>query len=191
MNKYYYEINFNVYSIFTPWHTTNESKRFEETAIEKDIINSKFIKWLDSLDLYILNDSRMFHAGPGARYDLHKDIGREQENDPDYHDCVKLNIIYDAIDSKMIWFELKDKDSVITDNYNYLGEGCNSYIEEGCDIVFETSVLGPIALINGSEIHTLDNPSGHRWCYSFVLYDKSTNKRLKWQDIPKKFGELI
>lgn len=191
MNNYYYKVNFDAHSVFTPWHTTNESIRFEEKAIIKKNVNPKFLDWLDSLGLYISDDSRLFHAGPSIKYDLHKDVGTEHENNPDFQDCVKLNIIYDAVDSKMMWYKLKDNNTIITDNYNYLGEGCNAYTEDGCDMVFETPVLGPVDLINGSEIHTLYNPTGHRWCYSFVLYNKSTNKRLNWKDIPKKFGDLI
>jgi len=152
-------------------------------------INIEFKEWLASLTIG-LDSCRFFGAEPGDKYGLHKDISYASELSNRVTDCVKINLIYNSNNSKMMWYELKpDRSSRVI--HNKVGEKLKIYNEEDCDVVFEENTNGPAHLINGMIIHTLLNGNSTRHCYSMPLVNLTTKIRLTWDEANKMLSPYV
>jgi hypothetical protein len=150
-------------------------------------INKDFKDWLAFLNIG-LNSCRFFSAKPYHKYTLHKDVNYLNEHI--IKDCVKINLIYNAENSRMIWYE-ELCNTLPTIIVNKVGEKLRIYKEENCSQVYETIADGPACLINGMHIHTLINGNSTRHCYSMPLINLTTKKRLTWDEASIMLAEYI
>jgi hypothetical protein len=95
---------------FDSWNVEEFQKisaRINEKPFYSRILDKDFINWLTDLDLFVY-DCRVFNAAPLVRYSPHKDITYKSEIEKKHTDCVKINIIFNSVNSKMIWYRLKE-----------------------------------------------------------------------------------
>jgi hypothetical protein len=167
-----------------PFKTTKPISSYKKYVRESHFdpldANQTFLEWIDNLNLY-LADCRVFNALPFVWYDPHKDISIESEALKRHVDCIKINIIFNANGSKMIWYKLK-QGAVPFFIKNRVGEMIKVYPYKIIDPVYEANTDDPAILINGMEIHTLQNGDTHRMCFSMPLYNKMTKKRISWDE---------
>lgn len=162
-----------------------------EQSVERHLplahINDDFKDWLRSLNIGLSN-CRFFSALPYHKYTLHKDVS--YSNEQTIKNCVKINIIYNAENSRMKWY--KENPNVLpTIIDNKVGEKLRIYKEEDCSQVYETEADGPSCLINGIHIHTLINGGLTRHCYSMPLVNFTTRIRLTWEEAEELLADYI
>ena len=174
-------------NLFVPYYNDASFGHSVERHLPLAHINKEFRDWLESLNIG-LSHCRFFSALPYHKYKLHKDVGFEQEKT--IKDCVKINIIYNAENSRMRWYEEKP-DILPTIIVNKVGEKLRIYKEEDCLPVYETASDGPACLINGMHIHTLINGSITRHCYSMPLVNFTTRIRLTWEEAEEILSDYI
>jgi hypothetical protein len=174
-------VNLNSYQI--------QSKTTRESPFQSDILNVEFIDWLKQFDLFV-NDCRVFNAPPLVRYDPHKDISFIPDLLKLHSDCVKINVVYNSVNSKMIWYKLKKNMSpkVVT---NRVGDKINVYPIDILDQIYEAETDSSSMLINGMEIHTLHNGTTHRLCFSMPLFNLSNRKRISWDKAVNIFKDYL
>ena len=188
-------MNNNVYrelqipNLFIPYYKDMVFNSSVEMRLLLSQINADFINWLTTLNIGVRN-CRFFSAEPSDKYVLHKDIDWNNEKNKTFNDCVKLNIIYNASNSKMIWYE--ERPGLVPNIIrNAVGEELRTYNKENCSVVFESLVIGPSCLVNGMVIHTMINGNTTRHCYSLPLIDLTTSNRLTWDDAVNRLSKYI
>ncbi len=131
-------------------------------------------EWLNSFGLTV-GFSEVFKKYPGYNYpnSLHLD-GYE------FDDHVKINFVVNAGSSTMAWWRIKP-------GYQYrnlttvVGTGYLWAPKEECDLVAEENLARP-ALVNAGMLHSVENIDTERLCYSFMLKNKKTQRRLLWDN---------
>lgn len=186
-NTLYQELQ--IPDLFVPCYKDKIFDRSVEMHLPLININKEFKYWLASLNIG-LNSCRFFSAEPGHKYTLHKDISYSTETAGMITNCVKLNLIYNASNSKMIWYE-EISNVAPTIVRNKVGDELRIYKKEQCSVIFESKVVGPACLINGLVIHTMINGNTTRHCYSLPLIDLTTNNRLTWDDAVNRLSRYI
>lgn len=176
-------------NLFVPCYNNKIFGKSIEIALPVSLINKEFKNWLASLNIS-LRDCRFFSAEPGHKYTLHKDISWRAEKFYKITDCVKINLIYNASNSKMIWYK-ENSDAVPIVINNKVGEELRIYKEEQCSVIFESRVVGPACLVNGMAIHTMVNGNTTRHCYSLPLIDLTTKNRLTWDSAVNRLSKYI
>ena len=188
MKTTYYK-NLNIPNLFNPCYQDIIINKSIEKKLPNSDINIEFIEWLESLNIGVHN-CRFFGALPYFKNPLHKDISYDSELSNRFTDCVKLNLIYNSVNSNMIWYELNpDKTSEIV--INKVGERLKIYKENDCHVLFETIADGPACLFNGAVIHTMNNGNSTRHCYSMPLINLTTRIRLTWDEANKMLGSYM
>ena len=176
-------------NLFVPYYNNKIFNKSIEINLPVSLINKEFKNWLASFNIDLI-DCRFFSARPGHKYTLHKDISWAAEKFYKITECVKINLIYNASNSKMIWYE-ENSEVVPIIVKNKAGEKLRIYKEEHCSVIFESEVVGPACLVNGMAIHTMVNGNTTRHCYSLPLIDLTTRNRLTWDDTVSRLSDYI
>lgn len=151
--------------------------------LERQLIDTNFIAWLNSLDV-VIGFSEVFQKLPGEQQpeSLHVD-GEE------FDDHVKINFIVNPGSSVMRWWKIKPgkeyqkKVTIVGTSYLWA-------YKNDCDLVAESSLLQP-ALVNAGQLHNVEQVDTTRLCYSFMLINKKTQKRLLWNDAMEIFKDYV
>jgi hypothetical protein len=141
--------------------------------------------WLRQVDLCVAF-SEAFYTPPGMTLGIHTD-GRDG---PQSTRC-KINWIYGAPGSRMVWFEPIDPDYTGIDHVT--GAGTVSRIFEK-HMIRKVLDIGPASpsLLNVGRPHTVVNHTPHRrWCFSYTIRDLRTGKILQWHDAVERLKEWI
>lgn len=179
-NIYHHKLNIPVLFVNVMEGEQFSTTRQTELKLQNNLVNTEFLDWLATLGLTI-RDSRFFNAPPFIKYEPHKDISLMSELRKRYTSCIKLNIIFNSVDSTMSWYTLK-KFAIPIVSMNPVGEKLHKYPLTILDKTFEADVNGPASLINGLEIHTLHNGPTTRQCFSMPLHHKTTGIRITWSE---------
>jgi hypothetical protein len=184
MKKYHSNIKLPV--SFVPYENRSFDI-FREIPITKELINKEFIDWLESIGI-TFDRGRFFNSPPLERYKLHVDDLRFLATD--HH--VKLNIVFDSTDTEMNWYEplpgyFGDKE------YNVCGENILYYDKNKCKVLHTTSV-NTHCILQTNIVHDLVNGTNngqYRKCYSLVLLNSKTNKKLTWEESVEILGSYL
>ena len=148
---------------------------FKEIPLKKILVNREFIHWLALAGL-TFNQGRFFNSPPNIIYDLHVD-GKQET------DCVKLNLVFDSTDTKMNWYEPFLGYAGTLQN-NTVGEPILYFDKNKCNVL-HTAPVNTHCIINGNIVHDLVNGPNNgqsRKCYSLILINFKTHRRLKWEE---------
>lgn len=177
---------------FDSWNVKEFQKisaRIDEKPFSSHVLDKEFLDWLTYLGVFV-QDCRVFNAAPLVRYRPHKDISYISEIQKKHTDCVKINIIFNSVNSKMIWYRLKENESPLISK-NTVGEKLYVYPDNIIDQIYEAETDGPAILINGMEIHTLHNGNSHRLCLSMPLFNVNSGKRITWNEAEEIFKDYL
>jgi hypothetical protein len=130
--------------------------------------------WLDGLGIKI-GFSEVFKKYPGYEYPnaLHLD-GYKFDNH------VKINFIVNPGSSTMAWWRIKPGKEY-RNMTTVVGTGYLWAPKEECDLVVEENLTKP-ALVNAGMLHSVEHIDTERLCFSFMLLDKNTGKKILWDD---------
>ena len=157
---------------------------FKELPLKKNLVNKEFIHWLASIGL-TFNQGRLFNSLPNMIYDLHVDGNRE-------NDCIKLNLVFDSTDTVMNWYEPFPGYSGTQYN-NTVGEPILYFDKNKCNVL-HTAPTNTHCILDGNIVHDLANGPNNgqsRKCYSLILINCKTNKRLTWEEAVEIFGPYL
>ncbi len=168
-------IDINLPVDFIP-HNFVCNKKFQELIITPDLVNQDFHTWLKKLGVKICSKgSRFFYRPPFAPGQIHVDAY-------DNNAC-KLNFIYDSFDSTISWYRLLSGQNPIT-FVNFRGEIIRAFNPSTCEIT-QRVTGNKHHLLNGSVPHRVElgrNNLQYRKCYSLLLLDSYSNKRIAWDE---------
>ena len=126
----------------------------------------------------------VFYTPPGAMLPAHVD------GDVIDNHC-KLNFIFGGRNSVMQWWEHKDKNQPLTYFMSGVGTKYIRIYVDDCNLMWESN-LGPCALVNVGQPHSIVNPGDEiRWCLSYVLHDMNTGQLLDWDHALKLFSPYM
>jgi hypothetical protein len=181
-----YEFKIKLPVEFIPYNLNNLPTAKGEYTLEKNLINPGFTNFLESLNLSI-DYVKYFYSVPHQRYAPHTDIKAADRGI--ITNLVKLNFVSGGAGSEMIWYSLKSGKS----HYHYNNTQnvlCVGYRDE--DLIEEhRASIGWPSLIDAQTIHTLQNADEDRKCWSFTLQNKTTKKRISWDDAIEIFKDYI
>lgn len=179
MNKYHFNIKLPIG--FT--HYMEEFTTFNQIDLNKRDIDKEFIDWLNSLGVSFAS-GLFFNSLPNMDYELHVDGNK-------ITDCIKLNVIFDSSDTIMNWYEPQEGYSGII-NKNFQNDDILWWEKDRCNLVYSASVNSS-CILNAGVVHDLHN--GHndgkiRKCYSLILIDNKTKRRLTWKEALEIFSDF-
>lgn len=178
MNNYYKHLNL-------PFENKLSLVDMQQAHIKLDrqLIDPAFVAWLDSLDI-VIGFSEIFKKQPG------EDFPHSLHLDGDvFDDHVKINFVVNPGSSVMRWWRLKPgkehqkKTTIVGTSYLWA-------YRDDCDLVAESKLLRP-ALVNGGQLHNVEQVDTVRLCYSFMLLHKKTHNRLLWNEAVEIFKDYI
>lgn len=151
--------------------------------VDKQLIDPKFVAWLDSLDVIIgFSEAFKKDPGPNVPHSLHVD-GEV------FDDHVKINFVINPGSSVMRWWKIKPgkehKKKVTIVGTSYLWA-----YRDDCDMLDESPLLQP-ALVNAGQLHNIEQLDTTRICYSFMLLNKRTQQRLLWDQAMEIFKDYV
>ena len=79
--------------------------------------------------------------------------------------------------------EYKNKVTIVGTSYLWA-------YQDDCDLVAESQLLRP-ALVNGGQLHNVEQVNTIRLCYSFMLLHKKTMTRILWNDAMEVFKDYV
>ena len=178
MNTYYRYLNLPFENKLTP-----VVMQQHHIKLDGQLIDPNFISWLDSLDVAI-GFSEVFQKNPGEQppHSLHLD-GEV------FDDHVKINFVINPGTSVMRWWRLKPgkehqkKITIVGTSYLWA-------YQDDCELVAESNLLQP-ALVNGGQLHNVEQVDTVRLCYSFMLLNKKTQTRVLWNDAMEIFKDYV
>jgi hypothetical protein len=178
MNNYYKYLNLPFENKLSP-----VDMQQAHIKLDRQLIDPAFIAWLDSLDIAI-GFSEVFQKEPGEQppHSLHLD-GEV------FDDHVKINIVVNPGTSVMRWWRLKPgkehqmKITIVGTSYLWA-------YQDDCDMVAESELSQP-ALVNGGQLHNVEQINTIRLCYSFMLINKKTQNRLLWNEAVEIFKDYL
>lgn len=131
-------------------------------------------KWMKTLDLTI-SFAEAFYTPPNIELGIHIDA-----RDPLGVDRVKINWIYGAPASKMVWYEPVDPNDLGEDHVTPGGTVSRKFDKNKLHKVVETTLVSP-CLLKVSRPHAVVNDTAEkRWCFSYTIDDLQTGKLLQW-----------
>jgi len=137
----------------------------------KNQINEEFLTWLYSLNLD-LEEGRILHMKTDryTNYTIHTDSPNDSIN------RVNINMIYDSIDSDMIWYECEKNSE------SFSQDGRLRYYNNG-EKIYETK-CNTHCLVNTGIPHRVINSQYQtkpRHCFILCLIHKDTKERMSFQ----------
>lgn len=178
MNRYYKYLNLPFENKLHPVEMQQH-----HIKLDKQFIDPNFIAWLDSLDVTI-GFSEVFQKGPGEQLPNSLHLDGEV-----FDDHVKINFIVNPGSSVMRWWKLKPgkehqkKITIVGTSYLWA-------YRDDCDLMAESQLLQP-SLVNGGQLHNVEQIDTTRLCYSFMLVNKKTNSRVLWNDAMEIFKDYV
>jgi len=151
--------------------------------LDRQLIDPNFITWLDNLNVSI-GFSEVFQKSPGEQSPHSLHLYGEV-----FDDHVKINFVVNPGSSVMRWWRLKPdkkhqkKTTIVGTSYLWAER-------EDCNLVDESQLLQP-ALVNGGQLHNVEQVDTIRLCYSFMLLNKKTMTRILWNDAMEIFKDYV
>ena len=180
-----YEFKLNLPVEFIP-EVFDDLTKYHELNLNTNLINQEFKDFLTSLNLSI-DYAKHFCAIPYQKYILHRDVLDDQYGI--ITDNVKLNFVTGGAGSKMIWYELKPGIEP-TFRKNYQGRLVPSYNKDQLIEVHRATIGWP-SLLDAYAIHSLENSSETRQCWSFTLNSTITKDRISWDEAIEIFKDYL
>lgn len=145
-------------------------------------LSNDFENWLEKFDLFVKR-IELFHTEPARITGWHIDM-----NPP--KDWIKINWVYETGISFMEWGERNTNDPLS----NQITMARTSYVRfepETVDRKCRYNLKGP-TLINAGIPHRIDNSkSTDRWCISAIVWKKTDQSRLLWNDALHIFRDYL
>ncbi len=156
----------------------NEWSRLDQRGIIPYQGDRLVADWLGRFDLGIAY-SEAFYTPPGMTLGIHTD-GRDQSGP--YSNRCKINWIYGAPGSRMVWYEPTSSDYMGKDHVTKAGTVSRVFEMEMISKVFEIEPRSP-SLLNVGRPHTVVNDTPHqRWCFSYTIRDLRSGHILQWPE---------
>jgi len=141
--------------------------------------------WLRTIELDVAY-SEAFYTPPGMTLGIHTD-GRDG---PNATRC-KINWIYGAPGSRMVWFEPVEEGYTGVDHVTSAGTVSRVFEPHKIRKVLDMEPASP-SLLNVGRPHTVINHTPHRrWCFSYTIRNLRTGKILQWADAIDRLGPWI
>lgn len=145
--------------------------------VDKSVV--EFLKKEFSIDV---THAEVFYTPPFSNLPIHIDV--------DGSEIVKMNWVYGAENSKMVWYDLIDESQrkVMTTN---IGTPYVLFDEENCVKIHSDSIDRP-SLINAAIPHGITNDTNEgRWAVSYVLLDYVSQEKVTWVDASNRFKNFL
>lgn len=149
----------------------------------KELLDTRLVSFLDKHNMYVFHNEIFFTP---ARFTspIHID-----HTSTDNH--TKLNFVFDAVDSHMVWYTPKDKFKPFNVQTTVIN---TKYCVFKYDDVFElhrAKVRMP-SLVNAGIPHNIvNNTDKDRWCLSCVIRYKDRDKNIQIDEATKVFSDYI
>jgi len=148
--------------------------------IQVDPVIVSYLKTNFNIDV---THGEVFYTPPKGQLPIHIDVYGDE--------ITKMNWIYGATDSEMIWYKVKDPNKPLNKQLTPIGTPYVLYNLEDCDKIFSDRIQKP-SIINAAIPHGVINPTDiGRWCVSYVLLDGVIMEKLKWNDAVSRFKNII
>lgn len=160
--------------------------KFNEIFFYENIVDPKFINFLDNLDLKI-KIGRLYIYLPNHASSCHIDITNFEDQ------ATSLNFAFNDIGTIFNWYNLK-KNFVPNISSSVTKTPYLKFEKEMCDTILTTEIQhkhGQPFLINTGYIHSYVVGDTNRFTYSYFLRKKSNNNFLQWDDAVEIFKNYI
>jgi hypothetical protein len=150
---------------------------FKMSTVDKNLV-----KFLSAVDVYITH-GEIFYTPPYGKLPIHVDLHEFSNN-------CKLNFIFGAAGSKMIWWDKKPNVD-LSFFYTPIGTKYIMFEEDDCIPIHSARINQP-SLVNIGIPHSIDNTTNEgRWCMSYTLRKIKDNNDLQWDDACILFDEYF
>ena len=145
-------------------------------------VDPKLISLVDSLDLFI-SHQEVFYTPAKSKLPIHVDQDR-------FSNMSKLNWIFGAPGSEMIWWKAKDENNL--KHYTTpIGTKYLYFTEDEADEVFRHEITES-TFINAGVAHSIDNHTDEgRWCLSHCINLKNTKKNIQMEEVKEIFKNYV
>ena len=151
-------------------------------------VDKNLSKFLSGVGIYVTH-GEIFYTPPHGKLPIHVDLHEFSNN-------CKLNFIFGAEGSKMIWWD-KKTDINLRFVYTPIGTKYIMLDEDECIPIHSAEIKQP-SLVNVGILHSINNTTDEgRWCMSYTLRhikyrNQTTNlKDLQWDEACILFGEYF
>ena len=179
-NQYHHRLNLPVEFVPQPLDMSDGYHKIYPV----DRVNKNLLEFFNSLGCDI-GHGEQFLLQPNGMADYHI---IHIDNDDDLP-LVKINYVYCDTPHVMNWYELREgaklKKAQSSANTNYFT--CDPHDVEK---VFSATVGQP-SLVNVKKLHDVSTVSSPRTCYSLVVVENETLRRLTWEEAEFIFSDYI
>ncbi len=167
--------------IRSSYQTPEKSSIFKVNLSELD---GRICPFLWDLGISIFH-SEVFYTSPGRFTTVHVD-------GPDLDDHCKINWVYGAPGSRMVWYEEAPGSSGPRSMRTAIGSSYLAYDADTCNPIFHAEIGQP-SLVNAGFPHNVHNDTNEqRWCVSLVLKYANTERHfVPWDHAVEIFAPFL